>query len=124
MLIVAFISDTEKGLNMITLNSITDYQQLAYKLGKKMDEIGNVTNTFEFLLCVLRQCGGRLTSDDFQKLATTCNVLKEERKKEEKVVTKKTKKKKAFASVRISEDTWQDRYDDEEAYGDFDDDFM
>lgn len=52
---IAFISDTEKAVNMIPLNAITDYQQLAYKLGKKMLEIGNATNTLEFLQCCLRQ---------------------------------------------------------------------
>lgn len=122
---VAFISDTEKGLNMITLNSITDYQQLAYKLGKKFVEIGNATNSLEFLQCALRQCGGKLTSDDFQKLASTCNVLKEERKKEEKVTTSKKGKKKgkALSSVKMSNDTWQDQMYDENGGG-YDDDFM
>ena len=33
---IAFISDTEKGVNMIPLKEITDFQQLAYKLGKRM----------------------------------------------------------------------------------------
>lgn len=52
---IAFISDTEKGVNMIPLKEITDFQQLAYKLGKRMLEIGNTTNTLEFLQCCLRQ---------------------------------------------------------------------
>lgn len=60
---VAFISDTEKAVNMIPLNAITDYQQLAYKLGKRMLEIGNATNTLEFLQCCLRQVGTGLWSD-------------------------------------------------------------
>lgn len=122
---VAFISDIEKGLNLIKLENITDYQQLAYKLGKKLVEIGNATNTLEFLQCALRQCGGKLTSDDFQKLSSTCNVMKEERKKEEKVTsTKKGKKKgKLLTSVKKSGDTWQDQMYDENG-GDYDDDFM
>ena len=121
----AFISDIEKGLNMFELNNITDYQQLAYKLGKKMLDIGNATNMLEFLQCALRHCGGKLTSDDYQKLSSTCNVLKEERKKEEKVTsTKKGKKKgKILASVKKSGDTWQDQMYDENG-GDYDDDFM
>lgn len=63
LLVVAFISDTEKAVNMIPLNAITDYQQLAYKLGKRMLEIGNATNTLEFLQCCLRQVGTGLWSD-------------------------------------------------------------
>ncbi len=63
LLTVAFISDTEKAVNMIPLNAITDYQQLAYKLGKRMLEIGNATNTLEFLQCCLRQVGTGLWSD-------------------------------------------------------------
>ena len=63
LLTVAFISDTEKAVNMIPLNAITDYQQLAYKLGKRMLEIGNVTNTLEFLQCCLRQVETGLWSD-------------------------------------------------------------
>ena len=132
---VAFISDTEKAVNMIPLNAITDYQQLAYKLGKKMLEIGNVTNTLEFLQCCLRQvailwlddgqCGGKLNSDDFTKLASTCNVLKEERKKDEKIVSKKGKKKgKTNVSLKVSNDTWQDQMDDEDYSRYDDDDFM
>ena len=131
---VAFISETEKGVNMIPLKEITDYQQLAYKLGKRMLEIGNATNTLEFLQCCLRQvllymvfhglCGGKLNSDDFAKLSTTCNVLKEERKKEEKIGTKKGKKKgKTTISLKVSNDTWQDQMDDED-YAGYDDDFM
>ena len=119
---------------MIPLKEITDFQQLAYKLGKRMLEIGNTTNTLEFLQCCLRQvvpckifnlqCGGKLNSDDFTKLATTCNVLKEERKKEEKIVTKKGKKKgKTTVSLKMSNDTWQDQMDDED-YAGYDDDFM
>lgn len=63
LLTLAFISDTEKAVNMIPLNAITDYQQLAYKLGKRMLEIGNATNTLEFLQCCLRQVGTGLWSD-------------------------------------------------------------
>lgn len=122
---IAFISDIEKGLNMITLKDITDYQQLAYKLGKKFQEVGNATNTLEFLQCAIRQCSGKLTSDDFQKLASSCNVMKEERKKEEKVSSNKKGKKKGkiLTSVKKSSDTWQDQMYDENG-GDYDDDFM
>ena len=63
LLSVAFISDTEKAVNMIPLNAITDYQQLAYKLGKRMLEIGNATNTLEFLQCCLRQVETGLLSN-------------------------------------------------------------
>lgn len=63
LLTLAFISDTEKAVNMIPLNVITDYQQLAYKLGKRMLEIGNATNTLEFLQCCLRQVETGLWSD-------------------------------------------------------------
>lgn len=122
---LAFISDTEKGLNMIKLSDITDYQQLAYKLGKKMMECGNATNTLEFLQQAIRQCGGMLTSDDFQKLSSTCNVMKEERKKDERVTNKKGKKKgKTMASIKVSNDTWQSQMADEENYDDYGDDFM
>ena len=112
-------------MNLITLKDITDYQQLAYKLGKKFQEVGNATNTLEFLQCAIRQCSGKLTSDDFQKLASTCNVMKEERKKEEKVSSNKTGKKKGkiLTSVKKSNDTWQDQMYDENG-GDYDDDFM
>ena len=51
----AFISETEKAVEQIPLKDITDYQQLAYKLGKRMLEIDNKTNTLEFLQCCLRQ---------------------------------------------------------------------
>ena len=90
-----------------------------------MIEVGNATNTLEFLTCALRQCGGKLTSDDFTKLASTCNVLKEEKKKEEKVTTaKKGKKKgKVLVSMKKTTDTWQDQMFDDDG-GDFDDDFM
>ena len=110
---------------MIKLENITDYQQLAYKLGKKMIEVGNATNTLEFLTCALRQCGGKLTSDDFTKLASTCNVMKEEKKKEEKVTTTKKGKKKGkiLVSMKKTTDTWQDQMFDDDG-GDFDDDFM
>jgi singapore isolate B (sub-type 7) whole genome shotgun sequence assembly, scaffold_9 len=65
-----------------------------------------------------------LNSDDFAKLSTTCNVLKEERKKEEKIGTKKGKKKgKTTISLKVSNDTWQDQMDDED-YAGYDDDFM
>lgn len=122
---VAYISDTEKGLNMIKLNDITDYQQLAYKLGKKMNECGNATNTLEFLQQAIRQCGGMLTSDDFQKLSSTCNVMKEERKKDERVTTKKGKKKsKNMATIKVSGDSWQNQMEDEDHYDDYGDDFM
>ena len=122
---VAYISDTEKGLNRIKLNDITDYQQLAYKLGKKMNECGNATNTLEFLQQAIRQCGGMLTSDDFQKLSSTCNVMKEERKKDERVTTKKGKKKsKNMATIKVSGDSWQNQMEDEDHYDDYGDDFM
>ena len=52
---LAFISETEKAIGQIPLKDITDYQQLAYKLGKRMLEIDNTTNTLEFLQCCLRQ---------------------------------------------------------------------
>lgn len=64
LLTVAFISDTEKAVNMIPLGAITDYQQLAYKLGKKMLEIGNATNTLEFLQCCLRQVATGFSDDE------------------------------------------------------------
>ena len=122
---VAYISDTEKGLSMIKLNDITDYQQLAYKLGKKMSECGNTTNTLEFLQQAIRQCGGMLTSDDFQKLSSTCNVMKEERKKDERVTTKKGKKKnKNMVTINVSGDSWQNQMEDEDHYEDYGDDFM
>lgn len=118
---VAFISDTEKGLNMIKLETLADYQQLANKLGKKMMDLGNTTFTLEFLQCAIRMCGGNLNSDDFQKLASTCNVMKEERKKEEKAVTKKGKKKNKLLPKSVNADhSWVDDMGDD--YGD--DDFM
>ena len=55
--VVAFISETEKAVGQIPLRDITDYQQLAYKLGKKMQEINNQTNMLEFLQCCVRQVG-------------------------------------------------------------------
>lgn len=110
---------------MIKLNDITDYQQLAYKLGKKMNECGNATNTLEFLQQAIRHCGGMLTSDDFQKLSSTCNVMKEERKKDERVTTKKGKKKsKNMATIKVSGDSWQNQMEDEDHYDDYGDDFM
>ena len=78
---------------MIKLETLVDYQQLANKLGKKMMDLGNTTFTLEFLQCAIRMCGGNLNSDDFQKLSSTCNVMKEERKKEEKRKKKEEKKK-------------------------------
>ena len=118
---VAYISDTEKGLNMIKLGTLADYQQLADKLAKKMLSLGNATFTLEFLQCAIRLCGGNLNSDDFQKLSSTCNVMKEERKKEEKAVTKKGKKKSKMLPKAVSADhSWLDDMGDD--YGD--DDFM
>ena len=118
---IAFISDTEKGLNMIKLETLADYQQLANKLGKKMMELGNTTFTLEFLQCAIRMCGGNLNSDDFQKLSSTCNVVKEERKKEEKAVTKKGKKKNKMLPKSLNADhSWVNDMGDD--YGD--DDFM
>ena len=121
----AFISDTEKGLNMIKLDTIIDYQQLAYKLGKRMTEARNATFALEFLQCAIRQCGGSLNSDDFQKLASTCNVMKEERRNDEKAVTKKGKKKNKAALKIPNVDAWFDDNDDAGAFDDdYNDDFM
>ena len=106
---------------MIKLETLVDYQQLANKLGKKMMDLGNTTFTLEFLQCAIRMCGGNLNSDDFQKLSSTCNVMKEERKKEEKAVTKKGKKKNKMLPKSLNADhSWVNEMGDD--YGD--DDFM
>lgn len=55
--VLAFISETEKAVGQIPLRDITDYQQLAYKLGKKMQAINNQTSMLEFLQCCVRQVG-------------------------------------------------------------------
>lgn len=80
-----------------------------------------------------------LSSDDFTKLASKCNVYKEERKKAENVVPGKKsmwfdcqlmrcidKKKKTNASLKIVADTWQNDLNDYESANNnyYDDDFM
>ena len=110
---------------MIKLDTIIDYQQLAYKLGKRMTEARNATFALEFLQCAIRQCGGSLNSDDFQKLASICNVMKEERRNDEKAVTKKGKKKNKAALKIPNVDAWFDDNDDAGAFDDdYNDDFM